>query len=168
MSEQFKASNYVQILQEVIPGIGTDNSHKDFPFFKYPVLISDTKVKGFLNFSDLYKGHGTSEQEELRKRMGEITFDDPTNIQFTSGTTGYPKGATLSHHMILNNAQYIGEVLNYSESDRVNISVPLYHCFGMVLGNLACLNYGSTLIYPGEGFDPATSLEAIGKEKVTS
>ena len=70
--------------------------------------------------------------------------------------------------MILNNALYVGEVLNYTKEDRVNVSVPLYHCFGMVLGNLSCLNYGSTLIYPGEGFDPAASLRAIGKEKITS
>ena len=83
-----------------------------------------------------------------------LQFDDPINIQYTSGTTGFPKGATLSHHNILNNGFFIGEMLHYTPIDRVCIPVPFYHCFGMVLGNLACTTHGSCMVIPGEAYDP--------------
>jgi fatty-acyl-CoA synthase len=97
-----------------------------------------------------------------------LQFDDPINIQFTSGTTGAPKGATLSHHNILNNGFFIGEAMRLTPEDRLCIPVPLYHCFGMVLGNLACLTHGSAMIFPGEGFDPLSTLETVADEKCTA
>jgi fatty-acyl-CoA synthase len=98
----------------------------------------------------------------------DLGFDDPINIQYTSGTTGFPKGATLTHHNILNNGHFIGELLSYSERDRVCIPVPLYHCFGMVLGNLACTTHGACIVYPAETFEPEATLQACDEERCTS
>jgi fatty-acyl-CoA synthase len=107
-------------------------------------------------------------ETRLAEREAELQFDDPINIQYTSGTTGFPKGATLSHHNILNNGYFIGEYLNYSERDRVCIPVPFYHCFGMVLGNLACTTHGAAMVIPAEGFDPLASMEAVQAESCTA
>ncbi len=104
----------------------------------------------------------------VRARMQELDFDDPVNIQYTSGTTGFPKGATLTHHNILNNGYFIGEVLQYSEHDRVCIPVPLYHCFGMVIGNLAITTHGACMIYPAEAFDPVATLKGCAAQRCTS
>jgi fatty-acyl-CoA synthase len=105
---------------------------------------------------------------ELRDRARTLTFDDPINIQYTSGTTGFPKGATLSHHNILNNGYFVAELLGYTEQDRVCLPVPLYHCFGMVMGNLGATSHGSCIVLPAPGFDPAATLRAVGQENVTS
>src|SRR6202048_1890339 len=107
-------------------------------------------------------------ESALREVEGSLQFDDPINIQYTSGTTGFPKGATLTHHNILNNGFFIGETLKYSEHDRVCIPVPFYHCFGMVLGNLACTTHGATMVIPAEGFDPVITMETVQKERCTS
>ena len=104
----------------------------------------------------------------LAEREESLSFDDPINIQYTSGTTGSPKGATLSHHNILNNGYLCGEILGYTEADRVAIPVPFYHCFGMVIGNLACTSHGACIVVPAEGFDPASTLAAIEAERCTS
>jgi len=106
--------------------------------------------------------------EALREREGELGFDDPINIQYTSGTTGFPKGATLSHHNILNNGFFIGETLAYTEEDRVCIPVPFYHCFGMVLGNLAVVTHGACIVLPAEGFKARAVLEAVVAERCTA
>src|SRR5207253_6107649 len=98
---------------------------------------------------------------ELEQREATLHFDDPINIQYTSGTTGFPKGATLTHHNILNNAYFVGLALGYTEKDRVCVPVPFYHCFGMVLGNLACTASGACMVVPAEVFDPRATLEAI-------
>jgi fatty-acyl-CoA synthase len=111
---------------------------------------------------------GTGYAGDLRAHADELDFDDPINIQYTSGTTGFPKGATLSHHNILNNGYFIGTLLGYSERDRICIPVPLYHCFGMVLGNLAATTHGSCIVYPGEVFDPLATLQAVSEERCTS
>ena len=92
--------------------------------------------------------------------MAELDFDDPINIQYTSGTTGFPKGATLTHHNILNNGYFVAGMLRYTEADRVCIPVPLYHCFGMVMGNLGATNHGACMVYPAETFDPEATLRA--------
>jgi len=105
---------------------------------------------------------------DLHEREASLQFDDPINIQYTSGTTGFPKGATLSHHNILNNGFFIGETLKYTEHDRVCIPVPFYHCFGMVLGNLACTTHGATMVIPGEAYDPIAVMETVQKERCTS
>lgn len=99
---------------------------------------------------------------------GTLTFDDPINIQYTSGTTGFPKGATLSHHNILNNGYFVGELLGYTPDDRVCVPVPLYHCFGMVMGNLAATSHGAAIILPSPGFDAAATLRAVQAERCTS
>src|SRR6185312_6493389 len=104
----------------------------------------------------------------LAERAARLTFDDPINIQYTSGTTGFPKGATLSHHNILNNGYFVGELLGYTEADRVCLPVPLYHCFGMVMGNLGATSHGACIVLPSPGFDPAATLAAVAQEKITS
>jgi fatty-acyl-CoA synthase len=111
---------------------------------------------------------GGASPDRLRAVMNELDFDDPINIQYTSGTTGFPKGATLSHHNILNNGYFVAGLLNYTEADRVCIPVPLYHCFGMVMGNLGATNYGACMVYPGDTFDPEATLRACDQERCTS
>jgi fatty-acyl-CoA synthase len=106
--------------------------------------------------------------DPLAEREAGLSFDDPINIQYTSGTTGFPKGATLSHHNILNNGLFIGEGCRYTQADRVCIPVPFYHCFGMVLGNLACTTHGACIVIPAPAFDPAASLRAVQQERCTS
>ena len=111
---------------------------------------------------------GASATDKVRALARELDFDDPINIQYTSGTTGFPKGATLSHHNILNNGHLVARLLGYTEEDRVCIPVPLYHCFGMVLGNLACTTSGACIVYPAEVFDPEATLRACAEERCTS
>ncbi|MFL5831812.1 MAG: AMP-binding protein [Solirubrobacteraceae bacterium] len=108
------------------------------------------------------------DHDALRARENELDFDDPINIQYTSGTTGFPKGATLTHHNILNNAYFVAGLLDYTEADRVCIPVPLYHCFGMVMGNLGATNFGAAMVYPAETFDPQATLDACANERCTS
>ncbi len=110
----------------------------------------------------------TTTAEDLQTVESSLQFDDPINIQYTSGTTGFPKGATLTHHNILNNGFFIGEALRYTEQDRVCIPVPFYHCFGMVLGNLACTTHGATMVIPAEAYDPLAVMETVQKERCTS
>jgi fatty-acyl-CoA synthase len=109
-----------------------------------------------------------SYRDDVLAGMDELDFDDPINIQYTSGTTGFPKGATLTHHNILNNGYFIGDLLSYTERDRVCIPVPLYHCFGMVLGNLAATTHGACIVYPAGTFDPVATLQACSEERCTS
>jgi fatty-acyl-CoA synthase len=111
---------------------------------------------------------GGASRAEVQAMMEALDFDDPINIQYTSGTTGFPKGATLTHHNILNNARCIGDLLNYTEADRVCLPVPLYHCFGMVMGNLGATNYGACMVYPADTFDPGATLRACADERCTS
>jgi fatty-acyl-CoA synthase len=107
-------------------------------------------------------------ERDLHELESTLQFDDPINIQYTSGTTGFPKGATLTHHNILNNGYFIGETLKYTEQDRVCIPVPFYHCFGMVLGNLACTTHGATMVVPAEAYDPVATMQAVQQERCTS
>ena len=109
-----------------------------------------------------------SDHDPASFEMPELSADDPINIQYTSGTTGFPKGATLSHHNILNNGFFVGELIDYTERDRICIPVPLYHCFGMVMGNLAATSHGACMVLPARGFDPAASLRAVAGERCTS
>ncbi|MFI2372699.1 AMP-binding protein [Streptomyces sp. NPDC018833] len=107
-------------------------------------------------------------EERLAAREAELSCDDPVNVQYTSGTTGFPKGATLSHHNILNNGYFVGEMIAYSEQDRICIPVPFYHCFGMVMGNLAATSHGACMVIPAPSFEPATTLRAVAAERCTS
>jgi fatty-acyl-CoA synthase len=110
---------------------------------------------------------GAAEHERLAELASELQFDDPINVQFTSGTTGSPKGATLTHHNILNNGYFVGEGFRLTPEDRICIPVPMYHCFGMVIGVLACVTHGAAIVFPGEGFDPLATLQAVAEERCT-
>jgi fatty-acyl-CoA synthase len=116
----------------------------------------------------LLHGGAQVNEGELAAVERTLEFDEPINIQYTSGTTGFPKGATLSHHNILNNGHFVGRALGYTENDRVCIPVPFYHCFGMVMGNLACFSHGACVVVPGESFDPGATLQAVQAERCTS
>jgi len=120
------------------------------------------------DWSALLDGGAAVPPSALAEREATLAFDDAINIQYTSGTTGFPKGATLSHHNILNNGYFIGEGCGYTEADRVCIPVPFYHCFGMVLGNLACTTHGAAMVIPAPAFEPAATLEAVEAERCTS
>ena len=116
-----------------------------------------------INFSELYHNYSNNDEHELFLREKKVDFEAPTNIQFTSGTTGFPKGAALTHHNILNNALLHGSIVEYNSDTRLCISVPLYHCMGMVMGSLAMLNFGGAAVFPCEGFRAPANLEAIDK-----
>jgi fatty-acyl-CoA synthase len=168
----FKTSEYVNMLRELAPEIDASTPGrlraKRFPDLSTLIRIGEGDAHGFFRFEDVMAMGGARQRDELATLATVLQFDDPINIQFTSGTTGAPKGATLTHHNILNNGFFIGEAQRLSERDRVCIPVPLYHCFGMVLGNLACITHGAAMIYPSEGFEPLAALETVEKERCTA
>jgi fatty-acyl-CoA synthase len=148
------------------------------PGFKgadYPALLAETTTPALRQsvllgeeWTSLLEAAERVTDDDLARTGGQLSFDDPINIQYTSGTTGFPKGATLSHHNILNNGYFVGEVLGYTEADRICVPVPFYHCFGMVMGNLAGLSRGACIVIPEEGFEPEATLEAVEAERCTS
>ncbi len=148
----FRSSDYVSMVAEVC---------RNCPDLRETIVV-DTAWDALLA-----RAGGTSD-EALATRESRLQFDDPINIQYTSGTTGFPKGATLSHHNILNNGYLVGEMIKYTEQDRVCIPVPFYHCFGMVMGNLACSSHGACMVVAAEAFDPLATLDAIAAERCTS
>jgi fatty-acyl-CoA synthase len=158
-----KTSAYAQMLAEIRPGLAD---------LRHIVLIGDDELDApldALRWSDVVKLAAANVGEEtLAERLAATQFDEAINVQYTSGTTGFPKGATLTHHNILNNGYFIGEGCRYSEIDRVCVPVPFYHCFGMVLGNLAIVTHGATIVIPSGSFDPAASLAAVASERCTS
>jgi len=155
----FRQADYVAMVDEVAARA---------PALARRVVLGGDPPAGAMSWDDLRELAPRTGVDALRAREAQLQFDDPINIQYTSGTTGFPKGATLSHHNILNNGFFIGEGCRYTEADRVCIPVPLYHCFGMVLGNLACTTHGAAMVYPAEGFDPAATLAAVEAERCTS
>src|ERR1700729_2149927 len=140
---------------------------KGLPKLEFVIRLGADKSPGMLNLYYVAKGAMANERAELKAFGASLQFDDPINIQFTSGTTGAPKGATLTHHNILNNGFFIGEAMKLTPQDKLCIPVPLYHCFGMVLGNLACTTHGTAMVYPGEGFDPLATLQTVADERCT-
>jgi fatty-acyl-CoA synthase len=156
---RFKSSDYLAML--------ADLGRARLPCLETIIVIGDGTLPGAILFDAVAARGGTAERALLAQIGARLQFDDAINIQFTSGTTGAPKGATLSHHNILNNGYFIGESLALTERDRVCIPVPLYHCFGMVLGNLACVTHGAAMVYPGEAFDPLAVLETVAAERCT-
>jgi fatty-acyl-CoA synthase len=167
----FKSSDYAAQLREVCPEIDR-SAPGDLRAARIPalqtVITFGCTMDGAYGWDDvLAKGDGVS-PEELARVQTEQQFDDAINIQYTSGTTGFPKGVTLSHHSILNNGYFIGEYMRFSPADRLCIPVPFYHCFGMVLANLACVTHGATMVIPAPGFDPKATLEAVAKERCTA
>ncbi len=150
-AQSLKDSDYVEMVAHVRP---------DLPALERAIFFDTAE------WEEIASGAGFT--GDLQALGDELDFDDPINIQYTSGTTGFPKGATLTHHNILNNGYFVGAMLGYSERDRVVIPVPLYHCFGMVLGNLAATSHGACMVYPSETFDPEATLEACAQEQCTS
>jgi fatty-acyl-CoA synthase len=122
---------------------------------------------GSPSWDDMIAAGAEVSDTQIEAREAELSFDDPINIQYTSGTTGFPKGATLSHHNILNNGYFVARTQRWSEHDRVCVPVPFYHCFGMVMGNLGVVTHGACLVIPGPGFEPAATLRAAAEEKCT-
>ena len=138
------------------------------PALKLATLIGDTEVRGFLPFAELTSSPSPAARDHLSAVATSLRCTDPVNIQFTSGTTGAPKGATLSHRNILNNGFFVGERIGLGPEDGLCIPVPLYHCFGMVMGNLGCITHGAAMVYPSEGFDAGAVLEAVEAERCTA
>ncbi len=171
LAPSFKASNYLEIISDLAPELARSTPGRlrssRLPQLEMVVRLGQEVSAGMLNFDSLRTPASATELEALQARGALLQFDDPINIQFTSGTTGAPKGATLSHHNILNNGYFIGEAMRLTSADRLCIPVPLYHCFGMVLGNLACLTHGAAMIFPGEGFDPLATLQTVEAERCT-
>jgi fatty-acyl-CoA synthase len=171
-ADSFKTSDYVGMLRELAPEIERSAPGKlqarRLPHLATLIRIGEGEKRGFLRFDDILGMGGERHRNQIAEMAPKLQFDDPINIQFTSGTTGAPKGATLTHHNILNNGYFIGEAQRLTDRDRVCIPVPLYHCFGMVLGNLACITHGAAMIYPSEGFDPLATLEAVEAERCTA
>jgi len=172
LAESFKTSDYVGMVGELIPELENSTRgelHTDkFPCLSAVIAISQTERPGFLRFDEIAGLATRKDQQQLRELQTLLQPDDVINIQFTSGTTGQPKGATLSHHNILNNGYFTTERQNFTEQDRLCIPVPLYHCFGMVMGVLGCVTHGACMVFPDEAFDPVTTLRAVSEEKCTA
>src|SRR3954453_23190594 len=148
-----KASDYRSMVEQV---------RGDCPGLQEVVYIGEE------SWDALVSDGGRVDHVRLHEREARLGADDPINIQYTSGTTGFPKGATLSHHNILNNGFFVGELVHYSELDRICIPVPFYHCFGMVMGNLAATSHGACMVIPAPSFDPVATLQAVQDERCTS
>ena len=166
----FKTSDYIGLLTELVPELPQCEPGRleaaRLPQLRTVIQIGG-KGLGCYGFDEIPGLAADWHRAELGRIKAGLQFDDVINIQFTSGTTGSPKGASLSHHNILNNGFFIGEAMRLSERDRLCIPVPLYHCFGMVLGNLACTTHGATMVHPGEGFDPLAVLQTVAEERCT-
>ena len=171
-AERFKTSDYLGMLRELMPEIEGaapgEVRAKRVPTLTTLIRIDGGETPGYVRFDDVLGMGGERHRRMLAELQPKLQFDDAINIQFTSGTTGAPKGATLTHHNLLNNGYFIGEAQRLTDQDKVCIPVPLYHCFGMVLGNLACVTHGSAMVYPGEGFDPLATLETVESERCTA
>jgi fatty-acyl-CoA synthase len=169
---RFKTSDYIAMINELVPELARSEPGAlqctNFPDLRGVIILGTTPAPGMARWDELLALGDRVGADELDRRQRQQEFDDPINIQFTSGTTGFPKGATLSHHNILNNGHFTTELLRLTERDRLVIPVPLYHCFGMVLGNLGCVSHGATMIYPSDGFDPAAVLEVVQAERATA
>jgi fatty-acyl-CoA synthase len=172
VAARFKSSDYLGMLLELAPELtrcepGALSAHK-LPRLKLVISIEATQFDGFVPFSDVATRAQESDRDALRQIGASLRPHDPVNIQFTSGTTGSPKGATLSHHNIINNSFFVGEAIRTGLGDRICIPVPLYHCFGMCMGNLNCLTHGATAVYPSPGFDPLATLLSVQQERCTA
>ena len=172
VAPSFKSSNYIGMLQQLAPELATsavgDLQAARLPTLRTVILTDDAPVPGFIPFR-VVETFGTEvEREQLLELRGLLQPEDPINIQFTSGTTGLPKGATLSHHNIVNNGYFVASHMGFSHEDSLCIPVPLYHCFGMVMGVLGCVTHGAAMIFPSEAFEPGAVLEAVAAEKCTA
>lgn len=172
LADTFKTSDYVAMLRELAPEISFCRpgalEARRLPTLRAAIVISGKVMPGFLRFRDIAGLAPPDASERLALRARGLSPDDPINIQFTSGTTGAPKGATLTHFNVVNNGYFTGEGMRFTEEDRLCIPVPLYHCFGMVLSVLACVTHGATMVFPSEGFERDAVLEVISEERCTA
>ncbi len=172
LSPAFKSSDYLAMLGDLAPELAHCEPgrlrSRALPTLEFVIRMGAERSPGMLGFDELLESPTRDELSALAELGEKLQFDDPINIQFTSGTTGHPKGATLSHHNILNNGFFVGEAIKLVPGDRLCIPVPLYHCFGMVMGNLGCLTHGATMVYPAEAFEPLAVLSALAEEKCTA
>jgi len=168
----FKSSDYIGMVNTLAPELAASAPGRlaaaRLPQLRMVVQIGGPAAAGAIPFAEVAAKAGEAERAELRQLADQLQFDDAVNIQFTSGTTGAAKGVTLTHHNILNNGYFIGRALRLTSADRICIPVPLYHCFGMVMGNLTALTHGCAMVYPGEGFDPVATLETVEAEGCTA
>jgi len=171
LARAFKSSDYVGMIRGLAPELAGSAPGKlraaKLPALRLLAVIDGNPEPGMMPFAAIAAAGTDAARRRLAALAGSLQFDDPINIQFTSGTTGNPKGATLTHHNVLNNGYFIGEAMRLTEQDRLCIPVPFYHCFGMVLGNFACVTHGSCMVIPGEGFDPLAVLETVAAERCT-
>ena len=167
----FKSSDYLKILRDLAPELSEcapgELKSKLLPHLRAIIRVGEEITAGMFNYPQIAVG-GESARVQLNIMSEKLNADEAINIQFTSGTTGSPRGATLSHFNIINNGRFCAQAMRFSESDRLCIPVPLYHCFGMVLGNIACISAGSAMIFPSEGFEPLATLHAVADEKCTA
>ena len=175
LMRHFKSSDYANIIRELCPEIYHKPYYQldlvEIPTVERIIWIDEPETDeefGFMQKFSEWMKEGDANDPRVAERQAQLKNTDPINVQFTSGTTGTPKGATLTHRNILNNGYFIGEAMDLSEEDRLCIPVPLYHCFGMVLGNLAILTHGGCIIYPNDGFEPLSVLQAVQDEKCTA
>ncbi|KVX01684.1 AMP-binding protein [Shewanella frigidimarina] len=171
-ADKFKSSDYLQMLNELLPELSTSTAGKlttlALPQLEFVIRMGNDRTPGMLNFNDLLLEVNDETQHVLATIADSLDTHDSINIQFTSGTTGSPKGATLSHHNILNNAYLVADAMGFTQADKLCIPVPLYHCFGMVLGSLSSIIHASAAVYPGESFDPLTTLQVVAQERCTA
>ena len=170
-ADAFKTSDYHAMVQELVPELACASPGKlvseRLPDLRGVISLAANPPAGFLRWHALAEKAGQTTLEAFTARQQGLQFDQPVNIQYTSGTTGAPKGATLSHYNILNNGFMVGESLGLTARDRMVIPVPLYHCFGMVMANLGCITHGSTMIYPNDAFDAELTLRAVAEERAS-
>lgn len=172
LAERFKSSEYAQMVRTLAPELETCEKGRlqsvKLPHLRHVVVMSEAPGPGAWSFAELQDLGGPAQQLRLDGITASLNPDDAINVQFTSGTTGAPKGATLSHYNIVNNAFFTVDRMQFTEADRLCIPVPLYHCFGMVLGTLGCVTKGAAMVMPGEAFDPDTALDACAAERCTA
>jgi len=170
-ADSFKTSDYLAMLENLAPEIATAASPQQaarLPSLRFLIKLGDAPRPGWLNFSRVLASDGGASQRATMDRIGaSLGCRDAINIQFTSGTTGLPKGATLCHRNLVNNAYFVGASMGLRAGDRLCVPVPLYHCFGMVMSNLACVAHGATIVYPSAGFDPLAVLQTVQRERCT-
>jgi fatty-acyl-CoA synthase len=168
----FKTSNYIAMLNDIAPELAASEPGElhsaGLPDLRILIRLGDERSHGMFNFADVASRGGSGDVQALKTIGRNLDFDAPINIQFTSGTTGSPKAATLTHHNIVNNASMSASIMKFTERDRLCMPVPMYHCFGMVLGTLLCTASGAAIVLPSAGFEAGACLRAIEAERCTA